>query len=132
MLLLRVVASGKALQALHIVGVEHSGDREVLYVVVGIAFQQFRQCAGRHDFDFYVFAARQCTRGADTQAADEREDFVHRVFFCKYKSKYFLRRQEMRRHKFSKERKGAIPPNRFFRIAPWGYDSLIVLLQAGV
>ena len=46
---------------------------------VGIAFQQFRQCAGRHDFDFYVFAARQCARGADTQAADEREDFVHTV-----------------------------------------------------
>ena len=104
MLLLRVVASGKALQALHIVGVERSGDREVLYVVVGIAFQQFRQCAGRHDFDFYVFTARQCARGADTQAADERENFVHRVFFCKYKSKYFLRRQEMRRHKFLKER----------------------------
>ena len=79
MLLLRIVASGKAFQALHIVGVEHSGDREVLYVVVGIAFQQFRQCAGRHDFDFYVFAARQCARGADTQAADEREDFVHTV-----------------------------------------------------
>lgn len=66
MLLLRVVASGKAFQALHIVGVEHSGDREVLYVIVGIAFQQFRQCTRCHDFDFYVFAARQCACGADT------------------------------------------------------------------
>ena len=92
MLLLRVVASGKALQALHIVGVEHSGDREVLYVVVGIAFQQFRQCARRHDFDFYVFVARQCARGADTQAADERENFVHTmgVFFVSTKVNIFF------------------------------------------
>ena len=79
MLLLRIVASGKAFQALHIVGVERSGDREALYVVVGIAFQQFRQCAGRHYFAFYVFAARQCTCSVDTQTADEREDFVHTV-----------------------------------------------------